>query len=54
MIGGELDTVFSPAQQTSVAREYRNSQLQLVRGVGHTLHWEQPDKFVALLMNFAK
>jgi len=35
VIGGDKDSVFSVAEQTALAGEYRNAQLTIVPGVGH-------------------
>jgi non-heme chloroperoxidase len=54
VLGGKLDSVFSVDEQRALASEYRNVELRLVDGIGHTLHWEDPDRFVALLLSFLK
>ena len=52
VVGGRLDAVFSAGEQTKLAREFPNGELHLIDGVGHTLHWEQPDTFVSALTRF--
>jgi len=54
VIGGDKDSVFSVSEQTALAGEYRNAQLMIVPGVGHAMHWEQPEVFAQALMKFAK
>ena len=52
VVGGRLDVVFSASEQATVARQFPNGELHLIDGVGHTLHWEQPDTFVSALTRF--
>ena len=48
ILGGELDTVFSAHEQTALFLATEHSTLHLEPRVGHTLHWEAPERFVAL------
>ncbi|HUE86128.1 MAG TPA: alpha/beta hydrolase [Vicinamibacterales bacterium] len=48
ILGGELDAVFSPDEQTALFLATEHSTLHLEREVGHTLHWEAPERFAAL------
>lgn len=52
VLGGTRDTVFSVAEQSALAQQYPSARLQLVDGVGHALHWEQPETFVKELLRF--
>jgi pimeloyl-ACP methyl ester carboxylesterase len=52
VVGGRLDVVFSASEQATVARLFPNGELHLIDGVGHTLHWEQPETFVSALTRF--
>ena len=54
VLGGDRDAVFSVAEQMELAADYPNSTLRLMEGIGHTLHWEDPDRFVTELLKFAK
>jgi pimeloyl-ACP methyl ester carboxylesterase len=54
VLGGKEDAIFSAAEQMQLARQYPDARLQLVDRVGHALHWEQPDTFVAALMRFVR
>jgi len=54
VLGGTRDAVFSPTEHVALAQQYPFARLQLIDDVGHTLHWEQPQKFVELLLQFAK
>jgi non-heme chloroperoxidase len=48
ILGGELDAVFSADEQTALFLATEHSTLHLEPQVGHTLHWEAPERFVAL------
>jgi pimeloyl-ACP methyl ester carboxylesterase len=48
ILGGELDAVFSVAEQMAVFTATERSTIHLEPGIGHTLHWEDPERFVAL------
>ena len=51
VLGGSRDAVFSVAEQTDVAG-ISVWRLHLIEGVGHALHWEQPEMFVSALLRF--
>ena len=48
VLGGTQDTVFSVAEQAAVCHAATNGTLHIEPFVGHSLHWEAPDRFVAL------
>jgi non-heme chloroperoxidase len=48
ILGGELDAVFSRDEQAELFVSTERSTLHLEPGVGHTLHWEAPERFVSL------
>lgn len=48
ILGGELDAVFSADEQAELFVSTERSTLHLEPGVGHALHWEAPEKFIAL------
>ena len=52
VLGGREDAVFSRTEQIVLARQYPRGELQLMDGVGHSLHWEQPAMFVNALARF--
>lgn len=52
VLGGRQDAVFSRTEQMVLARQFPRGELQLIDGVGHTLHWEQPAMFVSALTRF--
>lgn len=49
VIGGDSDGVFSRAEQEALAAQIPGAALDIVPGVGHALHWEDPERFVAAL-----
>ena len=52
VLGGREDAVFSRTEQIVLARQFPRGELQLLEGVGHSLHWEQPAMFVRALERF--
>ena len=52
VLGGRQDAVFSATEQMVLARQFPRGELHLIDGVGHTLHWEQPQTFVSALTRF--
>jgi non-heme chloroperoxidase len=48
VLGGERDAVFSSDEQRAVFLATERSTLHLEPGIGHTLHWEDPERFVSL------
>jgi non-heme chloroperoxidase len=48
ILGGTLDAVFSADEHTALFRATERSTLHLEPGIGHTLHWEAPERFVEL------
>jgi non-heme chloroperoxidase len=52
VVGGRQDTVFSATEQMVLARQFPRGELQLIDGVGHSLHWEQPATLVNALIRF--
>jgi len=53
VLGGDRDEVFSADEQSALAREFKSAELVTVDGIGHTLHWERPQRFVDELLRFA-
>jgi non-heme chloroperoxidase len=54
VLGGTLDAVFSNFEHAALAREFKRVELVMVDGIGHTLHWERPERFVYELLRFAR
>lgn len=52
VLGGRQDSVFAPTEQIELARQFPRGELELVDGIGHTLHWENPARFVSALARF--
>jgi pimeloyl-ACP methyl ester carboxylesterase len=52
VIGGDKDAVFSVAQQEALAKAVDGATLTIVPGVGHALHWEDPERFAKELVGF--
>jgi pimeloyl-ACP methyl ester carboxylesterase len=52
VLGGRQDSVFSVTEHMVLARQFPRGELQLVDGVGHSLHWEMPETFVSALIRF--
>jgi non-heme chloroperoxidase len=53
ILGGDQDAVFSVAEQTALFSATEHSTLHIERGIGHTLHWEAPERFVSLAFSGA-
>ena len=53
VLGGDRDAVFSVDEQTALAREFPAPNCGIIDGIGHTLHWERPQRFVDELLRFA-
>jgi pimeloyl-ACP methyl ester carboxylesterase len=48
ILGGDRDAVFSVDEQVELFLATKRSTLHIEPGVGHTLHWEAPERFVEL------
>ena len=49
ILGGELDGVFSVAEQHTLAERIPHARLRLFNGIGHALHWEDPDALARVI-----
>jgi pimeloyl-ACP methyl ester carboxylesterase len=54
LIAGEYDTLLTPAMLDIVAARLPNAEPHLIRNAGHQAHWEQPDAFNALVLDFLR
>jgi len=54
LVWGDKDTVTSHAQQLKLAAAIPGAELHVLRGVGHALHWEEPESVAALLTRFVE
>jgi pimeloyl-ACP methyl ester carboxylesterase len=52
MLWGEQDTVFSRAEQDTLAAGLADVVLKVYPATGHALHWERPEQFVCDLEDF--
>ena len=52
VLGGRRDQVFPAIEQIALARKIPGAALELVDEIGHTLHWEDPSRFVMALERF--
>lgn len=54
VIGGKEDSVFSTAEQESLRQQIPGATVEITDGIGHALHWEDPERFVAALSRVMK
>ena len=54
LIAGEYDTLLTPEMLEVVAARLPNAEPHVVRNAGHQAHWEQPDAFNALVLDFLR
>jgi len=52
VLGGREDKIFGPAEHISLARQFPKGELELVEGLGHAMHWENPARFMSALARF--
>ena len=52
VLGGASDSVFSRKEQEDLAASIPGARIDIVEGIGHALHWEDPQRFVASLVGF--
>ena len=52
VIGGDKDAVFSTDDQERLAKAIGGASVTIVPGIGHALHWEDPQRFVNELARF--
>lgn len=54
ILWGDHDAYFPRTDQDTLAATIADSQLVIYPGVGHALHWEEPERFAADLVGFVK
>jgi pimeloyl-ACP methyl ester carboxylesterase len=54
LIAGEYDTLFTPQMLRVVASRLPNAEAHLIRNAAHQAHWEQPEAFNALVLDFLR
>ena len=52
VVGGREDGFFGPAEQAEQARALPRGRLVVYDRVGHSPHWEQPERFAADVAGF--
>jgi pimeloyl-ACP methyl ester carboxylesterase len=52
VIGGDKDAVFSTGDQEALAKAISGASVTIVPGIGHALHWEDPERFANELARF--
>ena len=54
LIAGEYDHLLTPEMLQVVAARLPNAEPHLIRNAGHQAHWEQPEAFNALVLDFLR
>ena len=54
LVWGERDAYFPYQEQLELAALLSHSELHVLRGVGHALHWEEPETVAGLLTRFVQ
>ena len=52
LLAGEYDRLLTPEMLQVVAARLPNAEPHLIRNAGHQAHWEQPEAFNALVLEF--
>ncbi|HEY5758409.1 MAG TPA: alpha/beta hydrolase [Steroidobacter sp.] len=54
LIAGEYDHLLTPEMLDVIAARLPNAEPHLIRNAGHQAHWEQPEAFNALVLDFLR
>ena len=54
LIAGEYDHLLTPEMLDVIAARLPNAHPHLIRNAGHQAHWEQPEAFNALVLDFLR
>lgn len=54
VVGGDKDSVFAVEEQQSLRQHIPGATVEITEGIGHALHWEDPERFVAALSRVMK
>ena len=54
LIAGEQDRLLTPQMLQAVAARLPNAEPHLIRDAGHQVHWERPEAFNALVLDFLR
>jgi pimeloyl-ACP methyl ester carboxylesterase len=52
ILGGDKDAVFPVDEQRALARRIDGATVEILEGLGHAPHWEDPKRFVGPLIRF--
>jgi len=52
VLGGDKDAVFPVDEQRALARRIDGATVEILEGLGHAPHWEDPKRFVGPLIRF--
>lgn len=52
ILWGSKDTICFKTDQENFERNLKNEKMIVYEGTGHALHWEEPERFAADLVNF--
>src|SRR5690606_20010675 len=54
LIAGEYDRLLTPQVLQAVAARLPNAEPHVIRNAGHQAHWEKPEAFNALVLDFLR
>lgn len=54
LVAGEYDRLLTPRMLQVIAARLPNAEPHLIRNAGHQAHWEQPEAFNALVLDFLR
>ena len=54
LIWGDKDSIVPAADQDILRNAMKNSRLEVYKGTGHALHWEEPQRFALDLLEFVR
>jgi pimeloyl-ACP methyl ester carboxylesterase len=54
LVYGDQDTLISRSEQDVLLETLPDARLEVYEGVGHALHWEEPDRFAADVAAFSR
>jgi pimeloyl-ACP methyl ester carboxylesterase len=54
LVAGEFDPLLTPAMLNVIAARLPNAEPHLIRNAGHQAHWEQPEAFNTLVLDFLR
>lgn len=54
LVWGDQDSVVAYEEQLALAEALARAELHVLRGVGHAVHWEEPEAVAALLTRFVR